>query len=242
MYEWLLLVKSELGGPLFISGGLFVRFLTSLANSLNSIELLCASHLCRLLIIWCTASFPSVSIPVLGYSHSHRSQDSSSAAFSASTVTWEPPSNDLIQLTELHEYLLVQFEPLGQKDAATTLAPDEANASSGTHSSRPLSDAVHRNFSAYKLIYAQRLLEAGLLKQALSCCRELSMLIRSEKLPQKVLCSQIKALAMKALLEDRAFYSSFVTRRNSFSNALPSWLLELDVVGLSTPSQHSNLS
>ena len=132
---------------------------------------------------------------------------------------------------------MAQFEPILLNGSAITIAADEAFSVSGSDlGALPASLTMHRNFSAYKLIYAQRLLEAGLPKQALSCCVELSKSVRFENFP-RVLAAQIKSVAMRALLEDRAFYSSFVIRRNSFSDALPTWLLELEGAAQSTPSQ-----
>ena len=204
-----------------------------MGDCLLSLGLVCASHFCRLLVVWCASALPSICIPVLGFSPAHSRRSSRSAPSSTSLSVYPPewvsPSNDLIQLTEIHEYLMGQFDPV-KGDAGSDSSPSQQQH----HHRPPSSLSLHRNFLAYKLIYAQRLLEAGLSKRALCCCEELANLVRFDTSFGAVLANQIESLATRLLLEDRTFYASYVIRRNSFSKALPLWLANLRTVSSSS--------
>ena len=189
------------------------------AESLYAAGLVAASHFCQLLILWCACSLPTVSIPLLSHAPNFRlTRD----------ATWRLPTNEVIQLTELHEYLISQFDPTTDGSQSTDFSEGKFSQSQ----KRLSAASVHRGFIPYKLLYAQRLLEAGLPKQALNYCVELLFrCFRSNKprnsLTVSVLERQIESLTSKVLLEDRGFYASYVLHKNSFSNAFQTWKTEL---------------
>ena len=187
------------------------------AESLYAAGLVAASHFCQLLILWCACSLPTVSIPLLSHAPNFRlTRD----------ATWRLPTNEVIQLTELHEYLISQFDPTTDGGQLTDFSDGKFSQSQ----KRLSAASVHRGFIPYKLLYAQRLLEAGLPKQALNYCVELARNVVDERKGRGVLGTQVMSLASMALLEDRSFHSSYCLRKNSFTKAFPPWLKDLKMV------------
>ena len=124
---------------------------------------------------------------------------------------------------------MTQFDPVN--DVSSTGGDDASrnNVASPLDSRRrPPQHQLHHGFAPYLLIYAQRLLEAGLPKQALRYCVELSK-VESRGSGGASFQASVKSLATKLLLEDRSFYAGFVLQKKSFSQAFQSWLNDVRV-------------
>ena len=203
------------------------RFLTSFAESLHSSGLLIAAHLCSLLVVWCTSSLPSVSLPLLGHAPFIISDAPASACVSRVSSTWNAPSNEVIQLTEIHQYLMSQFDPVKDAQFDESSSRDSSDVGLVEDPRNPRSSmsqaTLHRGFPSYQLLYAHRLLEAGLPKHALNYCVELSKSTSRGALSRGVMETQVTSLMTKLLLEDRSFYAGFILQRNTFSKAFQSW-------------------
>ena len=126
---------------------------------------------------------------------------------------------------------MTQFDPVN--DVSSTGGDDASwnNVASSLDARRRLPSSqlqLHHGFAPYLLIYAQRLLEAGLPKQALRYCVELSK-VESRGSDGASFQASVKSLATKLLLEDRSFYAGFVLQKKSFSQAFQSWLNDVRV-------------